>query len=191
MLVSALCGSLRTGSFNQALLDAAIEHAPAHGIEIVQADISAFPLFSQDFEAAGFPPVVDAAKEIVRASSCLLLVTPEHNYGVPGILKNAVDWLSRPFADPTLIGRPMALMGASTGYMGTMRAQLAWRQMWHFFRAPVFAGTELTVPFAAQAFDQEGHLVDERSLRSLDAYLEALHAWLEQIEAARTAARVR
>jgi chromate reductase len=76
MRIAAMCGSLRTGSYNQALLDAAIAHGPSHGLEIVQADISHFPLFSQDFEQAEFPEPVLQTKELVRSSSCLLLVTP-------------------------------------------------------------------------------------------------------------------
>ena len=178
MIVSALCGSLRTGSFNQMLLNAAIEKAPAHGLEIVQADISAFPVFSQDVEAAGFPAAVSAAKEVLKSSSCVLLVTPEYNHGVPGGLKNAVDWLSRPYGDSPLIGRPMALMGASTGYYGTICAQLAWRQMWYFFKCPVFSGAELTLAFAAKVFDENGALIEERYIESLDKYLEALAGWL-------------
>jgi chromate reductase len=183
MLVTAICGSLRSGSYNQALLEAAARLAPAHGFEIAQVDISRFPLFSQDFEKAGFPDEVLAAKELIQSSACVLLVTPEHNFGVPGVLKNAVDWLSRPFGDPTLRGRPMALMGASTGYMGTIRAQLAWRQMWHFFKAPVFSQAEMTVAFAAKTVDEQGRLVDEMYLGVLGDYLQALHTWLEHIEA--------
>ena len=181
MRVSAMCGSIRTGSFNQALLDTAIERGPAHGLEIVQADISCFPLYSQDWEPKGIPEPVAEAKRLIQSTQCLLLVTPEYNYGVPGLLKNAVDWVSRPFGDPTLRGRPMALMGASTGYMGTIRAQLAWRQLWHFFRTPVFTGVELTLAFAAKAFE-DGVLVDETYSGFLDAYLEALHEWLEHVE---------
>jgi chromate reductase, NAD(P)H dehydrogenase (quinone) len=182
MLVSAMCGSLRAGSYNQALLDAAIAKAPAHGLEIVQVDISQFPLFTQDREATGFPEAVTAAKELVNRSACLLLVTPEYNFGVPGVLKNAVDWMSRPFGDATLRDRPMALMGASIGYMGTMRAQLAWRQMWHFFKQPVFPDAEMTVAFARKAVDETGALVDPTYLTLLDAYLEALAKWLGERE---------
>ncbi len=178
MLVSALCGSLRTGSFNQALLNAAIAKAPEHGLEIVQADISGFPVFSQDVEAAGVPVAVTAARAVLESSSCVLMVTPEYNHGVPGALKNAVDWLSRPYGDSPLIGRPMALMGASTGYYGTIRAQLAWRQMWYFFKCPVFSDSELTLAFAAKAFDENGTLVEERYIQSLDKYLESLGGWL-------------
>jgi chromate reductase len=178
MIVSALCGSLREGSYNQALLDTAIDRAPDHGLEIVQAPIAAFPLFSQDREADP-PDAVIAAKAIVASSRCLLLATPEHNYGVPGVLKNAVDWLSRPVGDPTLRERPLALVGASTGYMGTIRAQLAWRQMWHFFRVPVFSDVEMTVSFAASKF-AGGRLVDEDMLRQLDLFLGSLSRWSER-----------
>lgn len=179
MRVAALCGSLRSGSYNQALLDTAIERAPGFGITIEQAAIDDFGLFSQDRENDPPAQVVDA-RRIIASSAGLLLVTPEHNYGVPGVLKNAVDWLSRPMADSSLRGRPMALMGASTGYMGTMRAQLAWRQMWHFFDAPVFSGAELTVAFAARSFEG-GRLTDTETLERLDNYLAALGGWLERV----------
>jgi chromate reductase len=168
------------GQLQPSAAHTAIERASGHGLEIVQASIEGFPMFNQDVEADPFPGVV-AAKETIQSSQCLLLVTPEHNYGVPGVLKNAVDWLSRPFGDPTLRGRPLALAGASTGYMGTMRAQLAWRQMWHFFRAPVFSDAELTVSFAASRFT-DGRLTDEEMLAQLDRYLDALHAWLERCD---------
>lgn len=180
MLVSAMCGSLRKGSYNQALLDAAKERAGDHGLEIAQIDIGGFPLFNQDLEHPAFPPVVDEAKRVIASSSCLLLSSPEHNFGVPGVLKNAIDWCSRPAGDPALMHRPLAVMGASTGYMGTVRGQLAWRQMWHFFKAPVFSEVELTVSFAAKAVDEQGRLVDEQYLTKLDTYLEALRTWLER-----------
>jgi chromate reductase len=178
MLISAMCGSLRTGSFNQSLLNAAIAHAPAHGLEIVQADFSKFPLYSQDYDASEYPEPVLTAKALVQSSACLLLVSPEYNHGIPGGLKNAVDWLSRPFGDPTLNRRPMAVMGASSGYMGSIRSQLAWRQMWYFFRCPVFSDAELAVPFAAKAMDDNGVLVDENYLKALDTFLEALAGWI-------------
>jgi chromate reductase len=178
MRVAALCGSWRKGSFNQALLDAAIAAAPAHGLEIVQADISRFPAYSQDLDAQEYPADVVAAKDLIRSSDCLLLVTPEYNHGVPGALKNAVDWLSRPGGDTTLRGVPMAVMGASTGYYGSIRAQLAWRQMWYFFKCPVFSDAEITLAFAAKAFDENGTLTEPRYVEALDHYLEALAKWL-------------
>ncbi len=177
MRIAALCGSLRTGSYNQALLEAAIERGAAQGLEIVQAQIREFPLFNQDLEADPIPAVAEA-KRIIQSADAILLVSPEANYSVPGVLKNAVDWLSRPFRDPTLIGRPMAVIGASTGYMGTIRAQLAWRQMWHFFNAPVFSGAEFVLPMAASLIDEDGRLSDTATLERLDAYLAALAEWV-------------
>lgn len=182
MKVAAVCGSLRAGSFNQALLNTAIDRAPLFGLAIVQARIDEFGLFNQDHEAAP-PAQVLSAKRIIGEADCLLLVSPEANFGVPGVLKNAVDWLSRPHGDPTLNGRPMAVMGASTGYMGTERGQLAWRQMWHFFRAPVFSEVELTVSFAASKV-ADGRIVDAETIERLDAYLERLAGWLGRINPA-------
>jgi chromate reductase len=176
--VAALCGSRRTGSFNRMLLENAIARAPA-GLEIVEVDIRDFPFFDQDAEANP-PQSVANAKRVIQSADCVLLVSPEYDYGVPGYLKNAVEWLSRPFGDPTLVGRPMALTGASTGYMGTIRGQLHWRQSWYFFRAPVFSEAELTVAFAAEAFDAERHLVNEVYVRALDHYLLTLLDWLQR-----------
>jgi chromate reductase len=176
--VAALCGSFRRGSFNQSLLDAAIERSP-EGLIIEQLDITGFPFFSQDLES---PPPADVtrAKQEIQRAHCVLLVSPEYDYGVPGYLKNAVDWLSRPHGDPTLSGRPMALMGASSGHMGTIRGQLHWRQSWYFFRAPVFSEAELTVANSAHVFDEEGRLADEAYRGALDHYLATLLDWLER-----------
>jgi chromate reductase len=174
--VAALCGSRRSGSYNQKLLDNAIRRAP-EGLTIAQVAIRDFPFFDQDAEATP-PGVVGLAKSEIQVADCVLLVSPEYDYGVPGYLKNAVEWLSRPFGDRTLVGRPMALMGASTGYMGTIRGQLHWRQSWYFFRAPVFSEAEVTIAFAADAFDPAGDLISERYVQALDHYLVTLRDWL-------------
>ena len=176
--VAALCGSRRSGSYNQMLLDNAIERAP-QGLEIFQVPIRDIPFYDQDEEADPPKAVLDA-KAAIRTAECVLLVSPEYDYGVPGFLKNAVEWLSRPTGDPTLVGRPMAVMGASGGRMGTIRGQLHWRQSWYYFRAPVFSEAEFTLPFAAQAFDANGRLIDEGLLESLDHFLEVLLDWLER-----------
>ena len=176
--VAAMCGSRRKGSYNQKLLDNAIARAP-EGLEIVQVQIRDFPFFDQDDEANP-PQVVADAKALIQSCDCVLLVSPEYDYGVPGYLKNAVDWLSRPFGDRTLGGRPMAGMGASTGHMGTIRGQLHWRQSWYFFRAPVFSEAELTVPFSADVFGADGAMVDERYLERLDHFLASLLDWLSR-----------
>ncbi len=176
--ITAICGSLRANSFNQMLLDTLIERAP-EGLQIVQADITGFPVFSPDDESNQPQSVLDA-KALIQGSDCVLLVTPEYNFGVPGGLKNAIDWLSRPYGDPTLNRRPLAICGATTGYMGTMRCQLQLRQSWHFFKAPVFSEAELTVAFAQKVFDAEGRMTDEVYLGMVDSYLAELKSWLDR-----------
>ena len=174
--IAALCGSRRSGSFNRMLLENLAERAP-EGLEIVEVAIRDFPFFSQDDESE--PPAdVLAAKALIQTCDCVLLVSPEYDFGVPGYLKNAVDWLSRPFGDRTLVGRPMAVCGASTGYMGTIRGQLHWRQSWYFFKAPVFSEAELTVSFAAKAFDDERRLTSELYATNVDRFLSTLNDWL-------------
>jgi chromate reductase len=173
-----MCGSRRRGSYNQKLLENVIARAP-EGLEVVQVAIRDFPFFDQDEEHTP-PDAVLAAKKVIQSCDCVLLVSPEYDYGVPGYLKNAVDWLSRPFGDPTLAGRPAALMGASTGHMGTIRGQLHWRQSWYFFRAPVFSEAELTLAMAADVFDDDGTLIDERLCEVLDHYLVTLKDWLDR-----------
>lgn len=174
-----MCGSLRRGSFNRCLLEEARRRGVTHGLDIEEVGIADFPLYNQDVDLAGPPAQVLAAKKAVEAAECVLLVSPEYNYGVPGTLKNAIDWLSRPATGPTLNHRPMAVMGASGGYMGTIRAQLAWRQMWHYFHSPVFSGAEMTVSFAAKAFSDSGELTDPQLCEQLEAFLGGLAAWLD------------
>ena len=125
--VVGIAGSLRAGSFNRALLAAAVELAPA-GMTIEVADLRPIPLYDGDVEAAGVPAAVAELKSRVRGAGALLIATPEYNYSVPGVLKNALDWLSRG-PDSALAGRPAALMGASPGGFGTVRAQNALRQV--------------------------------------------------------------
>jgi chromate reductase len=177
--IAAMCGSLRKGSYNQALLGAFVELSSGV-FEVTQVPIGDLPHFNQDLERS-LPERVVAAKAIVQAADCLLLVSPEHDYTVPAVLKNAVEWLSRPHGDPTLTGRPMALMGASTGRLGTVRAQVAWRASWHFFKAPVFSGAEIMVSDARSVFDEAGRLVDEDVRSGLDRYIELLADWLDAL----------
>lgn len=175
--IAAMCGSLRSASFNRSLLEAFARRSDGV-FAVTEVPIRDFPLFDQDVETGPFPAPVVKAKRTIAAADCLLLVSPEHDFTVPAVLKNAVEWLSRPHADPTLIGKPMALMGASTGYMGTCRAQIAWRASWHYFKAPVFSTVELTVPNAAKVFDEDRVLVDPFYTAKLDEYIAALERWL-------------
>lgn len=178
--VAAICGSLRGASYNRCLMREAATRAPRFGLQLLDVPIAGFPLYNDDIPE---PPLdVLSAKDTIQSCDCLLLVTPEYNYGIPGTLKNAVDWLSRPVGDATLFARPMALMGVSSGYMGTLRAQMAWRQLWHYFHAPVFSEVEMTISFAARAFDASGRLVNEEMAERLETYLLALRTWIDRLE---------
>jgi chromate reductase, NAD(P)H dehydrogenase (quinone) len=129
MRILGIPGSLRSGSFNRALLRAVIELAPAEmKVEIFEG-LGEVPPFNQDMEAKGEPQPVLDLKQAISAADALLIATPEYNYSNPGVLKNALDWASRPPRDSPLSGKPVGLMGASGGGSGTMRSQLALRQV--------------------------------------------------------------
>src|SRR5215469_12273977 len=119
--VLGICGSLRKGSFNMMALRVAQGLAPA-GVKIDIADISAFPLYNEDVKAQGFPASVQTFREQIAAADALLFVTPEYNYSMSGVLKNAIDWASRP-PDQPFAGKPVAIMGAAAGMAGSARAQ--------------------------------------------------------------------
>lgn len=182
--VVAICGSLRRESFNRKLLNNAIERAP-DGLTIEPAEIRDFPLYDDDLAVSAFPEVVRSVKERIRAADGLLLVTPEYNYSVPAPLKNAVDWLSRPYPDPTLRTTPAGVIGASTGWAGTVRAQLAWRQVWSFLHSPMYDGHAVHLSMAAKAFDEDGRLTDMMHCGDLDAYLAGFRDWLARVKCMR------
>jgi chromate reductase len=160
--VIALCGSLRRGSYNGLLLRQAVEQAPA-GCEIEIASIREIPLYDADVDAQGQPAAVEQLKERIAAADGLLLATPEYNYSVPGVLKNTIDWLSRPAADiPRVFGGcPAALMGASIGPGGTRLAQAAWLPVLRGLMLVPFYGKQLFVANAKQVFGAQGQLADD------------------------------
>lgn len=174
MRILGLSGSLRAGSYNRALLRAAQELAPA-GVEIEPFEIGRLPHYDGDLEAAG-DPVVEAFKEAIRAADGILIATPEYNRGVPGVLKNALDWASRPPIASPLAGKPVALMGASTGQGGTRRAQEQLRDALAFPGAEVLRGPEVLVPAAYERFDADGRLVHAETRESVRALVEAFAA---------------
>jgi chromate reductase, NAD(P)H dehydrogenase (quinone) len=171
--VLGISGSLRAGSYNRALLQAARELAPA-GMEIVDVDLRGLPFYDGDVEAAGDPEPVTAFKEAIRSADALLIATPEYNRGVPGVLKNAVDWASRPPLGSPLTGKPVAIMGASTGRGGTARAQEQLRAALEFSRARVLNEPEVLVPEAYMRFDEQGRLTDDETRREIAALLEVV-----------------
>jgi chromate reductase len=175
MNVLAISGSLREGSYNTAALRAAIELAPP-GMTIVQADISELPLYSDDVRLAGYPAAADRFRDQIRAADAILFVTPEYNYSVTGVLKNAIDWASRP-PDQPLRGKPGAIMGASTGVMGTARAQYHLRQICVAVDMKILNRPEVMIAQSSQRFDAEGRLTDEESRELLGRLLVSLQRW--------------
>jgi len=184
MRILGVAGSLRAGSFNRALLRAAVEVAP-DGLDIVVFDgLGAIPPYNADVEAKGDPEPVAAFKTAIRDADALLIATPEYNYGVPGVLKNAIDWASRPPGKSVLNGKPAALMGATPGGTGTARAQLALRQSFVFTDTRALLRPEVLVTRAHEKVDATGRLTDERTRRSIRELLEALVDWVPRTRAA-------
>jgi chromate reductase, NAD(P)H dehydrogenase (quinone) len=172
--VLGIAGSLRRHSYNRGLLRVAQEVAP-EGMSIEEYDIAPIPLFNQDLEA-DLPAAVVDFKERIAAADALLIATPEYNYSIPGVLKNAIDWASRPITDTPLRHKPIALMGTG-GLYGTVRSQLALRQVFLYTESYVLLKPEVILPNARDRFDAEGNLLDESVKERVHALLEALTAW--------------
>lgn len=171
--ILGISGSLRAGSFNTALLRAA-QALHVQGVELELATLHGIPLYDGDLEQReGEPPAVAALKARVLACDGLLLATPEYNNGIPGVFKNAIDWLSRPPAEAPAVfgGRPVALVGASPGGFGTILAQDAWLPVLRTLGIRFWSQGRLMVSRAGQAFDAQGALVDERTTGQLAAFL--------------------
>lgn len=168
-----ISGSLRRGSFNTALLRAAASLMP-DGSELDMRTLHGVPLYNGDDEAAtGVPAAVQALKDAVVATDGVLLVTPEYNNSVPGVFKNAIDWMSRPPADLKHVfgGRRVGVIGASSGAFGTILSQSAWLPVLRHVGANLWTGGRLMVSRAGTVFDQNGELADEKIREQLRAYL--------------------
>jgi chromate reductase len=153
-------GSLRKASYNKALLVAAQQLCPA-GAQIEVFELDDIPGFNQDQEKTP-PPRVAELKKKARAADAILFVTPEYNYSIPGVLKNAIDWASRPYGDSAWTGKPVAVMGASIGVIGTARAQYHLRQCFVFLDMDPVNQPEVMVN-AGKSFDDKGGLTDART----------------------------
>jgi chromate reductase, NAD(P)H dehydrogenase (quinone) len=170
--ILGFAGSLRKGSYNRSLLRAASELLPENAtLEIF--DLEGIPPFNQDLEKTP-PPKVSEFKAKIRAADAILIVTPEYNYSVPGVLKNAIDWGSRPPGDSAWPKKPLALMSASTGMLGGSRAQYHLRQTLLFLDVIPVTKPEVFVTFAAQKFDENGKLTDENTRGIVKQLLQAL-----------------
>lgn len=177
--IVGLAGSLRSGSLNRALLRAAAEIAPA-GLVIAPFDLIEVPLYNGDIEADGDPPAVAALKQAIAAADGVLFATPEYNHGVPAVMKNAVDWASRPPRGAPLGGKPVGIIGASPGMTGSARGQSQLRQAFEFTNSYCMPQPELLVFKAHEKFDAEGRLIDEATRTYLGRYLEAFAGWVRR-----------
>lgn len=171
-------GSLRKASFNLAALRAAQELLPA-GANLEIVDLAPIPFFNEDVEAVGLPPAVIEFRKKVEEADALLIATPEYNYSIPPVLKNALDWASRA-PDSPLVNMPIAIISASTGMFGGSRAQYHLRQVCVRLDAITFSQPEAFITFAEQKFDEAGKLTDERAKRAITRVLQALVAQVKQ-----------
>ncbi|MGY5810701.1 NADPH-dependent FMN reductase [Rhizobium sp. LEGMi198b] len=180
MKILGISGSLRKGSFNTALLHAAVALAPP-GVELIAGTIHGIPLYDADVEAEGIPEKVSELKELAAASDGLILFTPEYNNSLPGVFKNAIDWMSRPPSDIPRVFRakPVAVLGASPGNFGTILSQTAWLPVLRTLGANPWFGGRLMVSRAGSVFDAEGQIVDEKVKQNLAAFVEGFAAFIE------------
>ena len=177
--VLGICGSLRKASFNRATLNTAIALKPP-GMTIEIAEIGDFPLYNEDVRAQGFPPPVERLRRQIASADALLFVTPEYNYSMSGVLKNAIDWASRP-PDQPFAGKPCAIMGAAAGMAGTARAQYDLRRSCVFLDMHPVNKPEVFIGQAQTKFDAEGRLLDEAAKGFIRDLLVALEAWTRRL----------
>lgn len=177
--IIAIAGSLRRASYNHALLRAASSLAPA-GMEITIFDLKEVPLYNADIEEHGDPVAVAALKAAIFAADGVLMATPEYNHGVPAVMKNAVDWASRPPGKAPLGGKPVGIIGASPGMTGSARGQSQLRQAFEFTNSFCMPQPELLVFKAHEKFDDAGNLTDAATMHYLERYLLAFAAWVRR-----------
>jgi len=178
--ILGFAGSLRKNSYNKALLHAALELVPKDAkLEIF--DLEGIPPFNQDQESQP-PDKVKEFKAKIKAADAILIATPEYNYSIPGVLKNAIDWASRPYGDNAFEGKPVAIMGASIGMMGTARAQYHLRQTFVFLNMHSVNRPEVMVSFAPEKMDEKGRVTDEKTREKIRELIESLVAWTRKLK---------
>jgi len=179
MMILGFAGSLRKGSYNKSLLRAAAEMVPPE-VKLEIFDLEGIPPFNQDFEDQPAERVKEF-KNKIRAADALLIATPEYNYSVPGVLKNAIDNASRPHGDNAFDGKPVAIMGASIGMLGTARAQYHLRQSCVWLNLYPLNKPEVMVPLAQEKIDPNGRVIDEKTREKIKELLESLVAWTRKL----------
>jgi chromate reductase len=177
--ILGIAGSLRRESYNRAALRAATELVP-EGASIETFELDGIPAFNQDEEQQP-PAKVTELKKRIREADAILIVTPEYNYSIPGVLKNAIDWASRPYGDSAWNGKPAAIMGASVGTIGTARAQYHLRQMMVFLNMFPVNQPEVMIGNASERFDAEGNLTDDATKDFIRQLLQNLVEWTRRI----------
>jgi chromate reductase len=178
--VLGFAGSLRAGSYNKTLLRAAADFIP-EDVDLEIFDIGDIPAFNQDIERDMMHAKVKEFKSKIRDADAILISTPEYNFSVPGVLKNAIDWASRPYGDNPFDGKPVAIMSASVGMLGGARAQYHLRQIFVFLNMHPINTPEIIVTFAQDKFDSSGKLVDENTKKFLRQLLQNLVDWTRQL----------
>jgi len=177
--ILGFAGSLRKNSYNKALLRAAVELLPTDAqLEIF--DLEGIQPFNQDLEKEPADKVREF-KSKIREADAILIVTPEYNYSIPGVLKNAIDWASRPYGDNAFEGKPVAVMSASIGLLGGARAQYHLRQSFVFLDMYPINRPEVIVTFAREKIDEDGRLKDETSRKFIKELLENLVTWTRRL----------
>lgn len=179
IIVLGFAGSLRKDSYNKAILRAAVELAPEK-MRIEVFDLEGIPPFNQDLESQP-PKRVKELKARIKAADAILIATPEYNYSIPGVLKNAIDWASRPHSDNAFENKPVAIMSASGGMLGGARAQYHLRQTFVFLNMYPINKPEVIVPFVDEKIDGKSRVVDEKTRKKIKELLEALAIWTEKL----------
>lgn len=179
---AGFAGSLRKGSYNRMLLRALKQVAPPD-VVINILDISGIPLYNQDLDIEDPPKAIRILRDAIRAADALVIVSPEHNYSVSGVTKTVIEWASRPPENSALEGKPCAVMGGSTSGFGSVRAQLAVRQMSPESGMMLLQDPEIRVSRIHTKFDEKGQLLDEDLRRDLAEFLQALAAWTRKLQA--------
>ena len=181
LTILGIAGSLRRASYNRAALRAA-QSLAADGVRLEICELDGIPLFNQDLEREP-PAAVVELKRRVRAADAILFATPEYNHSMPGVLKNAIDWASRPYGDSAWAGKPVAVIGASSGVAGTVRAQAHLRQIFVTLDMPAVNQPQVLIANAAQKFDAEGNLTDDTARELIGQLLQNIVAWTRKLQA--------
>lgn len=182
MKILGISGSLRAGSFNTALLKVAAELAQKAGVKFEIYDISDIPFYNSDLDADNKPDAVVKFNAAIKNADGLLFSTPEYNYSIPGVLKNAIDWASRPGFNAALTKKPCGIVSASMSTLGGARAQIHLRDILFGTLSPVHLAAEFLLASAHKAFDENGKLTDQKTEEFLDKYIQSYVDWLKTIK---------